>query len=109
MERKNIKTMGKKGGDRNTMSGKSRRKKGETAAQHRARVDKWSEGLISKKCDFAPVPETRNSCFRCETWIENIPRDGRGQCFLNPGWIITASNHYCGKFKNNNKHILGEL
>src|SRR5210317_939693 len=127
--------MGLRRSYRNIMKGKPRRKKGETEKHYRGRLKEWKGSGIEKTAAITdsmvlesildnkpikdielfpedenePKPTKREACIRCEHWVQNMPKDGRGQCSFYPTWIITTDIHYCGKFKNNNKHILGEV
>jgi len=88
------------------MTGKPRRKKGETYTHYIDRVRVWEAGELGKKLDAQDCkstmmyePETDTilvlppSCGTCYHWGEN------NQCFRYPKITVTTERHRCGEHK----------
>ena len=83
--------MGSKGGYRDIMTGKPRRKKGETLEHYRERVVGWA----NENYDEPPADKTEPepTCGTCYHWGDN------NQCFRYPKIVVTTERHRCGEHK----------
>ena len=79
--------MGIRGGDRDIMSGKPRRKKGEALTYYNKRVREWQLNKVAENVIIKP------SCGTCYHWGEN------NQCFRYPRITVTTERHRCGEHK----------
>ena len=91
--------MGIRGGYRDIMSGKPRRKKGETEKHFMVRVEDWRIDRALDRLDHSegPVPVFERvpqiNCGTCYHWGDN------NQCFRYPKIVVTTERHRCGEHK----------
>ena len=71
--------------------------KGEKKADYLKRLAEW-EGDEQEAQEGVYQHVTKRACAKCALWVPNL-NDNRGQCSLNPAWLITAASHYCGSWR----------